>query len=78
MKCDHHHHLLLRRVGSSLLAKSNNGGYETAIVLQPFVSTATWLLLLILLCHFRCLTSHLTGTSQGTVYLTHDCLRGFF
>ena len=46
------------------------GGDEAAIVLHALVGTATWLLLLVLLSHLWCLTSHLSGTCQRSVNLT--------
>lgn len=46
------------------------GGDEATIVLHALVGTATWLLLLVLLSHLWCLTSHLSGTCQRSVNLT--------
>lgn len=63
--------LLLGGVWSSLLSKANNGSDESTVVLHPFVGTSSWLLLLVLFSNLWCLASHLTGTSQGSMNLTH-------
>lgn len=57
-------------VRSPLFTEADDGGDEAAIVLHTLVSAAARLLLLVLLRHFWSLASHLTSTSQRSVYLT--------
>jgi hypothetical protein len=67
--------LLLLRVGSLGLTHRLDGGLEASLELKSLLSSASGLLLLLLLGDLGGLTLDLTGLSQRSVNLSHGLLK---
>lgn len=74
LHCSMDFHSYLLTVWSTLLSKSSHHVDETAVIFDAFARTSSWLLSLLLWSDLWSLSTHLSGTSEGSVYFSCNSL----